>query len=82
MSDITVGLVRDQDVAVDFWIHPSTYLVTAAEFETTIDGEPSRWALELGRYGDTFVIEPPANVRTSTRATRPASTHVEHGGVT
>jgi lipoprotein LprG len=65
VSDITVGLVRDQDVAVDFWIHPSTFLVTAAEFETTIDGESSRWALELGRYGDTFLIEPPANVRAS-----------------
>jgi hypothetical protein len=63
VSDITVGLVRDQDVAVEFWIHPSTFLVTAAEFETTIDGGTARWALELSRYGDTFLIEPPANVR-------------------
>jgi lipoprotein LprG len=63
VSDITVGLVKGQDVAVDFWIHPDTYLVTAAEFTTTIDGDTSDWALELDHYGDTFTIEPPANVR-------------------
>lgn len=63
VRDITVNLVRDQDVTVDFWIHPATYLVTAAEFDTTIDGQSTQWALELGRYGDTFVIEPPDNVR-------------------
>jgi LppX_LprAFG lipoprotein len=63
VSDITVGLVQGQDVAVDFWIHPDTYLVTAAEFETTIDGSTSDWNLELDHYGDTFTIEPPANVR-------------------
>ena len=65
VSNITVGLVRDQDVEVDLWIHPSTFLVTAAAFDTTIDGEPASWALELGRYGDEFVIEAPANVRTA-----------------
>jgi hypothetical protein len=71
VTDITVGLVRGQDVAVDFWIHPSTFLVTAAEFETVIDGEPSQWSLQLGRYGDTFLIEPPENVRATDA---PAST--------
>ena len=71
VTDITVGLVRGQDVAVDFWIHPSTFLVTAAEFETVIDDEPSQWSLQLGRYGDTFLIEPPENVRP---AEAPAST--------
>ena len=55
--------MRDQDVPVDFWIHPSTGLVTAAEFTTTIDGADAEWALELDRYGETFTIEPPANVR-------------------
>ena len=63
VSNITVGLVRDQDVEVDLWIHPATFLVTAAEFDTTIGGEDATWALELGRYGDEFVIDPPANVR-------------------
>lgn len=66
VSNITVGLVRDQDVEVDLWIHPTTSLVTAAEFETAIDGERSRWTLELSRYGDSFVIEPPENIRTAT----------------
>lgn len=63
VTDITVGLVRGQDVTVDLWIHPDTKLVTAAEFQTTIDGSTSNWQLELDHYGETFRIEPPANVR-------------------
>jgi lipoprotein LprG len=63
VRDITVDLVRDQEVTVDFWIHPSSLLVTAAEFATTIDGGESQWSLELDRYGETFTIEPPENVR-------------------
>jgi lipoprotein LprG len=62
VQDITVGLVEDQDVTVDLWIHPGTMLVTRAEFETTIDGAESQWVLELDRYGDDFTIEPPENV--------------------
>jgi lipoprotein LprG len=63
VRDITVGLVRDQDVELDLWIHPTTGLVTAAEFTTVIDGGSSEWALALGRYGDAFAITPPENVR-------------------
>jgi lipoprotein LprG len=65
VQNITVGLVRDQDVSVDLWIHPGTSLVTRAEFDTTIDGATSSWALDLARYGDSFTIRPPANVRPS-----------------
>jgi lipoprotein LprG len=63
VSDITVGLVKGQDVAVDLWVHPDSKLVTVAEFQTTIDGGTSNWQLELGKYGESFTIEPPANVR-------------------
>ncbi|MFP5489146.1 MAG: LppX_LprAFG lipoprotein [Acidimicrobiia bacterium] len=63
VQNITVGLVRDQDVPVELWIHPGTSLVTRAEFDTVIDGAASRWVLELGRYGESFTIRPPANVR-------------------
>lgn len=66
VRNITVGLVRDQDVPVDLWIHPGTSLVTRAEFETTIDGARSQWALDLHRYGETFTIRPPLNVRSDT----------------
>lgn len=69
VRNITVGLVRDQDVTVDLWIHPSTFLVTAAEFDTAVDGEETAWVLELGRYGETFRIEPPANLRDSASST-------------
>jgi hypothetical protein len=63
VQNITVGLVRDQDVPVELWIHPGTSLVTRAEFATAIDGGESRWTLELGSYGESFTIRPPANVR-------------------
>lgn len=63
VRNITVDLVRDQDVPVDFWIHPSTALVTAAEFTTTIDGADAQWVLELDSYGDDFTIERPENIR-------------------
>ncbi|MGH9134319.1 MAG: LppX_LprAFG lipoprotein [Ilumatobacteraceae bacterium] len=56
---ISAGLVRDQDVAIDFWIHPVTGLVTAAEFTTTYQGADIDWVLELRDYGETFAIEPP-----------------------
>ncbi|HEX4984185.1 MAG TPA: LppX_LprAFG lipoprotein [Ilumatobacteraceae bacterium] len=56
---ISAGLVRDQDVAIDFWIHTVTGLVTAAEFTTTYRGADTDWVLELGDYGETFEIEPP-----------------------
>jgi lipoprotein LprG len=70
VRDITVGLVRDQDVTVDLWVHPSSYLVTAAEFDTSLgdDGATSHWVLELDRYGESFSIEPPSNVRNPTPA--------------
>jgi hypothetical protein len=64
VQNVTVGLVRDQDVPIELWIHPGTSLVTAAEFETTIDGAVSGWELDLGRYGESFTIAPPENVRT------------------
>ena len=63
VRNITVDLVRDQDVPIDFWIHPTTALVTAAEFTTAIDGADADWELELAGYGDSFTIEPPDNVR-------------------
>lgn len=56
---ISAGLVRDQDVAIDFWIHPVSGLVTAAEFTTVYDGAETHWMLELRDYGDTFDIVPP-----------------------
>jgi hypothetical protein len=63
VRNITVDLVRDQDVPIELWIHPTTALVTAAEFTTTIDGADADWELELAGYGDDFTIEPPENVR-------------------
>lgn len=62
---VTAGLVRDQDVPVDLWVHPHSWLVTAAEFTTVIDGGETHWTLELDRYGDRFDIDPPENLRVS-----------------
>lgn len=63
VRNITVDLVRDQDVPVDFWIHPATALVTSAEFTTIVNGDDAFWALDLDNYGDDFTITPPENVR-------------------
>ncbi len=52
VREITVGLVRDQDVPIDLWVHPDTSLVTAAELTTVIDGADSHWVLALDNYGD------------------------------
>ena len=68
VENITVGLVDGQDVPVDLWVHPGTFLVTRLEFDTTIDGAASQWELELDRYGESFTIRPPANVRTEAGA--------------
>jgi len=62
VTDITAGLVRDQDVVIDLWIHPSSFLVTAAELETRVGDAATRWELELGRYGEVFDIRPPSGV--------------------
>ena len=40
---VTAGLVRDQDVEVDFWIHPVSGLVTSAEFSTEYESEITHW---------------------------------------
>ncbi len=56
---ITAGLVRGQDVVIDFWIQPVTGLVRSAEFTTTVDGGDVDWRVELGDYGEAMEITPP-----------------------
>lgn len=63
VENITVGLAEDQDIVIDLWIHPGRSLVTHVEFETDLGDGTSRWALEMRRYGASFTIVPPANVR-------------------
>ena len=59
MEIVTAGLVRDQDVPIDFWLRRDTALVTAAEFSTVFDGKTTEWVIELSDYGDDFEIEMP-----------------------
>lgn len=59
MEIITAGLVRDQDVTIDFWLKRDTALVTAAEFSTVFDGKTTDWVIELSHYGDDFEIKTP-----------------------
>ncbi len=63
VENITVGLVEDQDITIDVWVHPGTSLVTHVEFETNLGNGTSQWSLEMARYGASFTIRPPANVR-------------------
>lgn len=69
MKIITAGLVRNQDVALDFWIQPVTGLVHSVEFATnSINSNPGDeqvdWVLELDQYGDEFTIVPPDELNT------------------
>jgi len=59
MEIVTAGLVRDQDVTVDFWMKRDSGLITAAEFSTTFDGKVTDWVLELSDYGKAFTIKAP-----------------------
>ena len=60
MEIVTAGLVRDQDVTIDFWLRRDTALVTAAEFSTVFEGKTTDWVIELSGYGDHFDIKTPA----------------------
>lgn len=64
VTTITARLVRDQDVEIDFWIHPVTALVSRAEFSTDASGsdESIDWDLRLSDYGADFDISPPENL--------------------
>jgi lipoprotein LprG len=64
MRIITAGLVRNQDVEIDFWIQPVTALVHSVEFSTDLGDGPIDWSLELSRYGDEFSIVPPDELET------------------
>jgi LppX_LprAFG lipoprotein len=59
MEIITAGLVRDQDVTIDFWLMRDTALVTAAEFSTVFEQRSTDWVFQLSKYGDDFDIEVP-----------------------
>lgn len=64
MKIITAGLVRNQDVTIDFWIHPVTALVTTAEFTTDLGDGPIEWTLDLTQFGDDFEIVAPSELDT------------------
>ncbi len=59
---ITAGLVRDQDVHIDFWIQPVTGQVRSVEFTTSVVDRDVEWALDLSEYGDDFDIQPPEGI--------------------
>ncbi len=65
MRTITAGLVRNQDVDIDFWIDPVTGLVNAVRFTTDLGDGDIDWMLELSRYGDDITIVPPEDLGSS-----------------
>jgi hypothetical protein len=62
VETITAGLVRDQDVDIDFWIQPVTGHVRSVEFTTSVDGDDVEWSLDLSEYGEDFDIQPPEGI--------------------
>lgn len=65
MSNITAGLVGEPQVVIDLWVHPTTFRVTATEFETSSTTGTIAWMLDLSSYGEAFQIDPPDNIRTT-----------------
>jgi hypothetical protein len=59
---ITARLVRNQDVAIDFWIQPVTGEVREAQFSAEFNGEDVQWTLLLSNYGEEFDIQPPSEI--------------------
>jgi hypothetical protein len=59
MEIVTAGLVRDQEVTIDFWLKRDTALVTAAQFSTVFAGKTTDWVIELSDYGGKFDIKTP-----------------------
>jgi lipoprotein LprG len=59
MEIVTAGLVRDQDVTIDFWLKRDTALVTAAKFSTVFAGKTTDWVIEFSDYGGKFEIKTP-----------------------
>lgn len=62
VETITAGLVRDQDVGIEFWIQPVTGHVRSVEFTTSVDGDDVEWRLDLSDYGEDFDIQPPEGI--------------------
>ncbi|NND75848.1 MAG: LppX_LprAFG lipoprotein [Ilumatobacter sp.] len=59
---ITAGLVRNQDVGIEFRIDRVTGLVASCAFTTDLGAGAIDWTLELTRYGEDFTIEPPEDL--------------------
>ena len=62
VETITAGLVRNQDVEIDFWIQPVTGHVRSVEFTTSVEGSDVDWDLDLSEYGEDFDIQPPEGI--------------------
>lgn len=61
---ITARLVRDQNVAIDFWIQPVTGEVREARFSADFQGADVQWTLLLSDYGEEFDIQAPDGLGT------------------
>ena len=59
---ITARLVRNQDVAIEFWIQPVTGEVREARFSAEFDGGEVQLTLLLDDYGKEFDIQPPEEI--------------------
>ncbi len=61
---ITARLVRNQDVAIEFWIQPVTGEVRESQFSAEFEGGEVQWTLLLSEYGEEFDIQPPQEIET------------------
>lgn len=57
---LTAGLVEAQAVEADIWIDAATGHITRVEFATVLDGDRSRWVIEMSGFDESVTIEPPS----------------------
>jgi len=61
IESVTAGLIKGEDIPVDFWVLPDSGLVRKIEFSFETGEGPSNWILELTEYNEDFTISPPIN---------------------
>jgi hypothetical protein len=60
IATLTAGLVAPQEVEVDLFVDPATFLLWKAEFATDGDDGRSEWVITLSHFDEPVTVEAPA----------------------
>jgi hypothetical protein len=60
IATLTAGLVEPQEVEVDLFVDPTSYLLRRAEFATEGEDGSSEWVITLSRFDEPVTVDAPA----------------------